>query len=93
MRVAFFGKNRYIKKEKKLLVPARCRIHDTTMSRGYTKPRTIEIFEEDEEFETDDYSVSWVKPAVGSTYHPSSKFNGGERRRSVSKLGVDRKKG
>lgn len=59
------------------------------MSRGYTKPRTIEIFEEDEEFETDDYSVSWVKPAVGSTYHPSSKFNGSERRRSVSKLGVN----
>ena len=57
------------------------------MSRGYTKPRTIEIFEEDEEFETDDYSVSWVKPAVGSTYHPSSKFNGGERRRSVSTAG------
>jgi len=44
--------------------------------------QTIGIFEEEDEYESEEYSVSWVKPAVGSTY--TSKFNGAERRRSVS---------
>ena len=60
------------------------------MSRATSKPlncQTIGIFEEEDEYETEDYSVSWVKPALGSTYHPNThKFNGAERRRSVSSL-------
>ena len=54
-------------------------------SRAQGPCRRIGIFEEEEEeYEDTDYSVSWVKPAVGSTYHPNAKFNGQERRRSVS---------